>query len=70
MSSKNKEQAFDVLKSSGKKVRFSISKLKGSLRNSGADDTTIKQIVNTVRDELYQGISTKEILTGHYQKQA
>ncbi len=61
MSSKSQEQTFDVLKSSGKKVKFSIGKLKRSLQNSGADETTIKNIVNTVRDELYQGISTKEI---------
>jgi len=61
MSSKSKEQLFEVLKSSGKKVKFSLGKLKGSLRNSGADEKTINQIVDTVRDELYQGISTKEI---------
>jgi len=57
----SKEPSFDVLKSSGKRVKFSLGKLKGSLRNSGADNKTINQIVNTVRDELYQGISTKEI---------
>ncbi len=61
MSSKSKEQIFEVLKSSGKRVKFSLGKLKGSLRNSGADEKTINQIVDTVRDELYQGISTKEI---------
>ena len=50
-----------VVKSSGEKVKFSIEKLRGSLRHSGADDILINQIVDTVRDELYQGISTKEI---------
>jgi len=61
MTLKPKEKAFDILKSSGKRVKFSLNKLKGSLRNSGADNAIINQIVNTVRDELYQGISTKEI---------
>jgi len=51
----------ELIKSSGKRVRFSIEKLKASLRHSGADTTTINKITNTVRDELYQGISTKEI---------
>ncbi|MFK7812967.1 MAG: ATP cone domain-containing protein [Maribacter sp.] len=50
-----------IVKSSGEKVKFSIEKLRGSLRHSGADDLLINQIVATVRDELYQGISTKEI---------
>lgn len=55
------ESTFDVLKSSGEKVKFSIEKLRSSLKHSGADDKLIQQIVDTVRDELYQGISTKEI---------
>ena len=56
-----KKDTIDILKSSGEKVKFSIEKLRGSLRHSGADDTLVNQIVDTVRDELYQGISTKEI---------
>jgi len=51
----------EVVKSSGKTVKFSIEKLKASLKRSGADTRTIQQIVDKVRDELYQGISTKEI---------
>lgn len=50
-----------IRKSSGEKVKFSIKKLRNSLKHSGADDVLINQIVNTVRDELYQGISTQEI---------
>lgn len=38
-----------------------MEKLRNSLKQSGADDKLVKQIVDTVRDELYQGISTKEI---------
>ena len=61
MTKKPEEQLFDVIKTSGESVQFSLNKLKNSLRNSGADDLFIQQIVNTVLDELYQGISTKEI---------
>lgn len=50
-----------VIKSSGKKVKFSLDKLRSSLRKSGADNETINQIIDKVRDELYTGISTNEI---------
>ncbi|WP_396602010.1 ATP cone domain-containing protein [Algibacter sp. R77976] len=53
--------AIDIIKSSGDKVKFSLEKLKTSLKRTGADKQTINQIINKVRDELYQGISTKEI---------
>ncbi|WP_299336449.1 ATP cone domain-containing protein [uncultured Psychroserpens sp.] len=52
---------FEITKSSGEKVRFSLEKLRSSLKRTGADHTTINQIIDKVRDELYQGISTKEI---------
>ena len=51
----------DIIKSSGDKVKFSLDKLKTSLKRTGADLKTVNQIVDRVRDELYQGISTKEI---------
>ncbi|MDB4121409.1 ATP cone domain-containing protein, partial [bacterium] len=51
----------DIIKASGDKVKFSMAKLKASLRRIGADEQTVNQIVDNVRDELYQGISTKEI---------
>ncbi len=54
-------QNFNVIKSSGEKAKFSLHKLRNSLKRSGADDIIIEQILNIVRDELYQGISTKEI---------
>lgn len=56
-----KNENIQIIKSSGDKVDFSISKLRSSLHKSGADELTIDTIINTVRDELYQGISTKEI---------
>jgi hypothetical protein len=52
---------FHVIKSSGERAKFSLTKLRRSLQRSGADETLVNQIVDQVRDELYQGISTKEI---------
>lgn len=54
-------QNFDVIKSSGEKVKFSLHKLYNSLKRSGADDKAIEHILGVVRDELYHGISTREI---------
>ena len=50
-----------IVKSSGERVLFSLDKLRHSLERSGADDATIDHILETVKDELYEGISTKEI---------
>lgn len=54
-------QQFDVVKSSGEIVRFSVDKLQNSLRRSGADEDTVQMITDSVSNELYPGISTKEI---------
>ncbi|NNE32434.1 MAG: ATPase [Winogradskyella sp.] len=51
----------EVIKSSGEKVKFSLDKLRLSLKRTGADDTVVNQILDCVKDELYQGISTNEI---------
>ncbi|APG59133.1 restriction endonuclease [Christiangramia salexigens] len=51
----------DIIKSSGDRVKFSYSKLRNSLLHSGADEITVQSIIDIIRDELYQGISTKEI---------
>lgn len=51
----------EVIKHSGERAGFSIEKLKSSLRKSGAEEALVNEISNNVRDELYQGISTKEI---------
>ena len=56
-----KNRNFDIIKSSGEKVKFSLDKLRASLNKSGADEETVNRIIDKVRDELYQGISTKEI---------
>lgn len=56
-----KDKNIHIIKSSGEKVRFSLDKLRASLKKSGADKATIDSIIDNVRDELYQGISTTEI---------
>tara|TARA_R110002020_G_scaffold137434_2_gene306656 strand:+ start:187625 stop:188461 length:837 start_codon:yes stop_codon:yes gene_type:complete len=55
-----------IVKSSGEKVPFSLEKLRRSLKASGADEALVSQIVNRVREELYQGISTREIYNRAY----
>jgi hypothetical protein len=54
-------QDIEIVKYSGKKVKFSLHKLRKSLKRTGAVEETINKILDKVRDELYQGISTKEI---------
>jgi hypothetical protein len=54
-------QNIEIIKSSGEKVKFSLEKLRTSLKRTGANNTIVNQILDKVRDELYQGISTKEI---------
>ncbi|WP_339754393.1 ATP cone domain-containing protein [uncultured Winogradskyella sp.] len=56
-----KNESFDIIKSSGEKVKFSLEKLRTSLNRTGAEKQIVDQILDKVRDELYQGISTKEI---------
>ncbi|MEC3966425.1 ATP cone domain-containing protein [Flagellimonas halotolerans] len=52
---------FHITKSTGEKVDFSMEKLKNSLQFSGASEALVEDIVQRVQDELYQGISTREI---------
>lgn len=55
------KQYFEITKSSGEKVRFSMAKLEKSLKHSGASDALVEEIVQQVQDELYPGITTREI---------
>lgn len=50
-----------ITKASGDKDVFSVEKVKASLRKSGADEEVINHIIRNLEDELYDGISTKEI---------
>lgn len=55
-----------VIKSSGEKTVFSIEKLRRSLSHSGADSKLVNEIVAKVKEELYEGISTREIYNRAY----
>ncbi|CAM1359572.1 conserved hypothetical protein [Tenacibaculum litoreum] len=50
-----------IVKASGEVVLFSLTKLKKSLKRTGADDALVSEILKIVQDELYEGITTKEI---------
>ncbi|SFR66152.1 ATPase [Maribacter stanieri] len=51
----------DIIKSSGIQVKFSLDKLRNSLKHSGADYVMIEEIVGKVGGEIYDGITTNEI---------
>ncbi|WP_437395847.1 ATP cone domain-containing protein [Flagellimonas lutimaris] len=57
---------FHITKSTGEKVDFSMEKLKNSLQFSGATEDMVSEIVQRVQDELYQGITTREIYNRAY----
>jgi hypothetical protein len=56
-----KSDKIEIIKASGERVKFSLNKLKFSLKKSGASNALVEQIVTIVQDELYKDISTKEI---------
>ncbi|MEX0289183.1 MAG: ATPase [Flavobacteriaceae bacterium] len=61
-----KDIVIDIVKSSGEKTKFSLDKLRKSLGHSGADNKLIEQILAKVSDEVYEGITTKEIYNRAY----
>ncbi|GGD92009.1 restriction endonuclease [Planktosalinus lacus] len=61
MSSKSNNKTFHVHKKSGEIAVFLPEKVRESLKRAGADSETINSIVAAVENELYDGISTKEI---------
>lgn len=50
-----------VTKASGEKQAFDESKLRRSLANAGSGDELIKQIIDSVSEILYEGITTRKI---------
>lgn len=55
-----------VTKYSGEREEYNESKLRQSLRNAGASEPVIDDVVNRVRDLLYEGISTEKIYKEAY----
>jgi len=60
------KKIIEIRKSSGDRVPFSSLQLAESLRHSGADEATVDSILKKVEEELYQGISTREIYNRAY----
>lgn len=56
-----------ILKASGDKMPYSSKKVASSLERVGADEETIQLILHKIEDELYDGISTKEIYNRAFQ---
>lgn len=50
-----------ITKASGETVPFSENRLKASLQRSGATDEQIESIIEEIKEQLYEGISTKKI---------
>lgn len=59
---------FDVIKASGEREVFDLSKLKNSLRNAGAQPGAIRSVINDLEKEGYfiDGMSTKKIYRKAY----
>ncbi len=60
------EKQLQIVKSSGEKAVFSFDKLRASLKKSGAGDEVVDGILDKIREELYQGISTREVYNRAY----
>jgi hypothetical protein len=50
-----------ITKSSGELVHFDIDKLRNSLQKSGAHFNVIESIIEIIQNELYPGMTTREI---------
>lgn len=59
-------QDIHIIKSSGERAKFSLNKLRGSLKHSGASHNQIEEIIEKVQNELFEGITTKEIYNRAY----
>ncbi len=54
-------EEFSIVKKSGRKEVFSFDKLKNSLQRSGATDGIINLVIEDIKPEFYDGISSKQI---------
>ena len=50
-----------IIKANGDRVPFDAQKLRNSLRRSGASDSSVDDIVKAISNELFKGMTTKEI---------
>lgn len=54
-------KSFRITNAAGEKIKFSSRKVAESLRKAGADHLLAKEVVEKINQELYEGISTREI---------
>lgn len=50
-----------IKNNAGEIVEFEISKLENSLRNSGAEESSVKKVLETVLPKCFEGITTGEL---------
>jgi len=50
-----------IKNNAGEIVEFEISKLENSLRNSGAEENSIKKVINNILSNCVEGVTTREI---------
>ncbi|TDX82807.1 restriction endonuclease [Epilithonimonas xixisoli] len=50
-----------IKNNAGETVEFEISKLENSLRNSGADEQSVRKVLETVLPKCFEGITTGEL---------
>jgi ATP cone domain len=55
------EDEVKIVKASGERVSFSDQKLRRSMRRSGANERVIDQVVEDVKAQLHEGMTTKKI---------
>jgi len=63
----NTPRNIEIVKASGERDLFSESKLRESLKRSGAGDKAIDRVVAAISDELYEGMPTRKIYRKAYQ---
>lgn len=56
-----KKNNINIIKASGDRVPFDAQKLRNSLRRSGASNASVEGIVEAISNELFEGMTTKEI---------
>lgn len=61
-------ESFEVIKATGERQKFQLSKLKRSLTNAGAQPPVIKAVINNLEQHGYfrDGITTKKIYSEAY----
>ena len=55
------EPVFMITKGNGETEAFSFDKLRASLKKSGASDTEVDLVYEKLKDDLFDGITTREI---------